>query len=80
MVKSLCFLEHMAEGQPSSGYSLILSQKAARENKMFKVFFLSFLSLSMSLFQELTFVPQLVNINDRVTSVAKTASRNLLYS
>ncbi len=50
-----------------SSFSLVLSQNTARENRMLQVVF----------FQELTFVPQLVSVHERVTPVAKAARCNL---
>lgn len=70
MVKSLCFLEHMAEGQETRVSDSSYHKTQPGKTRCFK---LCFLCLS----QELTFVPQLVSVNERVTPVAKAAGRNL---
>lgn len=74
MVKSLRFLEHMAEGQATRVTASSYHKTQPGKTRCFK---LCFLRLSLLFFQELTFVPRLVNVNDRVTPADKTASRNL---
>lgn len=74
MVKSLCFLEHMAEGQETRVTALSYHKTQPGKTRCFK---LCFLCSSLSFFQELTFVRQLVSVNERVTPLAKAAGRIL---